>query len=311
MVLTIVCIWGPDLACAQKNNWGYYVVDSFKGESGRKYLESVLKTLNVLSVTGFKLRGDGQLLNSRPQVQKDIAALAKRTGTEVLPLVTCTSSSEGRILLSSAESRKRAVAELTALIDGSYAGVHLDFEYLPPHDAQKLAVFLRELRSLMNGKKLTMAVFPPVDFPEKWSGFHDLKLIGPMLDELVVMCYDYHRPGSTPGPVTDLKWAERNIIQVLKSVRPEQVWLGIPAYGYDWSRSGKIKVLSAREGVKPAHQYKAVRHASGVLHFQYAEHGAMHDVYLADLETRKRMEVLAESHGLKGIALWRLGFEEQ
>jgi len=32
---------------------------------------------------------------------------------------------------------------------------------------------------------------------------------------------------------------------------------------------------------------------------------------LSDLETRKRMEDLARVYGLKGVALWRLGFEER
>jgi len=222
------------------------------------------------------------------------------------------SSSEGRALLASAESRKRAVNELAALVGNDcYAGVHLDFEYLPPDDAPKLAVFLRELRSALNGKKLTMAVFPPVHFPEKWSGFHDLKLIGPLLDEIVVMCYDYHLPGTAPGPVTDLKWAELNVVEVLKSVRPDRVYLGVPAYGYDWPKGGKTKVVSARDGVKLAAQHNAVRDASGTLHFQYAQHGETHEVYLSDLETRKRMEDLARVYGLKGVALWRLGFEER
>lgn len=301
IVLAVICLSGPQICRAQKN-----------GESGRKYLESAIKSLNVLSVTGFKLTKDGQLHISQPDSQKAIAALAKMNGTEILPLVTLKSSSEGRALLASPKSRKRAVAELTALVGGDYAWVHLDFEYLPPDDVHLLAVFLWEFRSALGGKKLTMAVFPPVDFPEKWSGFHDLKLIGPLVDEVVVMCYDYHRPGTPPGPVTDLKWMERNIKQVLKNLRPEQVWLGVPAYGYDWPKGGKAKVVSARDGVKLAAQHNAVRDASGTLHFQYAqhEHGETHEVYLSDLETRKRMEDMARSYGLKGVALWRLGFEE-
>jgi spore germination protein YaaH len=35
------------------------------------------------------------------------------------------------------------------------------------------------------------------------------------------------------------------------------------------------------------------------------------EVYVADAETRKRMEDLTKSFNLKGVALWRLGFEER
>lgn len=291
--------------------WGYALIESVKSNIERKYLEIAVQSLNVLSITGYKVGRDGQLHAPSAEQQRAIASLAGRSALKILPLVTLTSSSEGRKLLASESCRQRAIGNLAALAqDGLYTGLHLDFEYLPPEDAPKLATFLKELRSKLNGKKLTMAVFPPVDFPEKWSGFHNLDLIGPHLDEIVLMCYDYHRPGTVAGPVVDFEWAKRNIVQVLKSIRPEKVWLGMPAYGYDWPKNGKPKVVSARQGVKLGAKFGAVRHLSGTLYFQYSDHTGLHDVYVADLETRKRMEDLARSFELRGVATWRLGFEE-
>lgn len=292
--------------------WGYCLRDSIEKESQRKYLETTIKDLKVLSITGYKLGKDGQVHGPSREVQGKIASLAGKSGLEVLPLVTFSSSSEGRMLLASPAARKKAKGELAELARSEgYAGLHLDFEYLPPEDAPKLAGFLQDVRSELNGKKLTMAVFPPVDFPAEWSGFHNLDLIGPFLDEIVLMCYDYHGPRTPAGPVVDLEWAKRNVSRVLKSIRPEKVWLGMPAYGYDWSGTDKPRVLSAREGVKLAEKYHAVRHASGTLYFHYSERHGNHEVYVADKETRKRMEDLAKAFNLKGVALWRLGFEEQ
>lgn len=215
-----------------------------------------------------------------------MGALAKKSGVQVFPLVTFTSSSDGRKVLASVNFRKRAIAEVAALVrNADYGGVHLDLEYLPPEDTPKLADFLRELRPELNGKLLSMAVFPPVDFPEKWSGFHRLSLIGPLLDEIVLMTYDYHRPGTPPGPVVDLRWVERNISEVLKSMQPDKVWLGTPAYGYEWSADGKTKVISARDGVRLAKDHNAVRHESGTLHFHLSGEDGMREVYVADAET--------------------------
>ena len=163
----------------------------------------------------------------------------------------------------------------------------------------------------MGGRRLTMAIFPPVDFPGKWSGFHNLDLIGPYLDEIVLMCYDYHRPGTPAGPVVDLEWAKRNVIRVLKSVSPEKVWLGVPAYGYDWTGKGRARVFPARDAARLAAKHHAIRHASGSLYFRYRDQAGTHEVYVADRETRNRMEALAASFYLKGTALWRLGFEER
>ncbi len=177
--------------------WGYALIESVKSNIEVKYLENAVQSLNVLSITGYKVGSDGQLHAPSAEQQRDIASLAGKSALNIQPLVTFKSSSEGRILLSTETARQRAIANLASLAqDGLYVGLHLDFEYLPPEDAPKLSTFLKELHSKLNGKKLTMAVFPPVDFPEKWSGFHDLKLIGPHLDEIVLMCYDYHRPGT-------------------------------------------------------------------------------------------------------------------
>lgn len=313
----LVMVWG--LASAMDGmsgrplqKWGYALLDSIEKESQRQAVESAVKDLNVLSVTGYRLGKDGRIHGPSPQARKKIAALATGNRLDVLPLVAFTSSSEGRMLLASPDARGKAREELVELTrNGVYAGLHLDFEYLPPEDAPKLAGFLKELHADLKGRKLTMAVFPPLDFPAKWSGFHNLDLIGPFLDEIVLMCYDYHRPGTPAGPVVDLEWAKRNVVQVLKSVRPEKVWLGMPAYGYDWSADGKTGVVSAREGVRLAGKYPAVRHSSGTLYLHYSDPRGSHEVYVADRETRKRMEDLAGSFGLKGVALWRLGFEEQ
>lgn len=106
---------------------------------------------------------------------------------------------------------------------GSTRAFHLDLEHLPPEGVPKSAGFLKKLNADLNGRKLTTTVFLPHGFPAKWSSFRNLELIGPLLDEIVLMCYDYHRPGAPAGPVVDLEWAERKIARVLQSVRPEKV----------------------------------------------------------------------------------------
>ncbi|MHC1743237.1 MAG: glycosyl hydrolase family 18 protein [Syntrophobacteraceae bacterium] len=314
-VLLVICAHasGPDGSSGRPlQRWGYGLMDSLLNASRKLALEESARNFNVLCITGYRLGKDGRIHGPSPRAQGEITSLAAKSTSEIFPLVAFTSSSDGRILLASPVAREKARGELVELArSGIYAGIHLDFEYLPPEDAPKLAGFLRDLRADLNGRKLTMAVFPPLDFPAKWAGFHDLDAIGAFVDEIVLMCYDYHRPGTPAGPVVDLEWTKRNISRVLKSVRAEKVWLGMPAYGYDWSADGKTKVLPAREGVRLAEKHGAVRHASGTLFFRYADQRGGHEVYLADKETRRRMEDLAGSFGLKGVALWRLGFEEE
>lgn len=291
--------------------WVYCLAQSIERESERPSVEAAAGKVDVLAVTGYKLSQDGHVHGLSQQIRNHLVAVGARSRATMLPVVAFRSSSEGRRLLVSPSARETARGELAALArDGAYAGLHLDFEYLPPEDAPRLEVFLRELREALKGAKLTMAVFPPVDFPAKWSGFHDLVRIGPLLDEIVLMCYDYHRPGTPAGPVVDLEWTRRNVLEVLKSVRPGKLWLGMPAYGYSWSADGKTRVVSAREAARLAGRSMGVRHASGTLHVRIPGPNGGHEAYVADRETRRRMEALADSFGLRGVALWRLGFEE-
>ncbi len=300
---------GPGGRSLQK--WLYCLAQSIERESERPSVEAAAGKVDVLAVTGYGLSQDGRLHGPSRQVRNHVAAMGRRTHAGMYPVVAFRSSSEGRRLLASPVARATALGELAALVrDGAYAGLHLDFEYLPPEDAPKLAVFLWELREGLKGVKLTMAVFPPLDFPAKWSGFHDLPRVGPLLDEIVLMCYDYHRPGTPPGPVVDLQWARRNLLEVLKSVQAEKLWLGIPAYGYAWTADGKTRVVSAREAARLVGGSQGARHASGTLHFRISGPHGGQESYVADKETRRQLENLAESLRLKGVALWRLGFEE-
>ena len=113
-------------------------------------------------------------------------------------------------MLKSGKVRYRAASAVKEMCETyGFPGIHLDFEYFPPEDSFFLALFLKELKDKMKNLVVSMAVFPQAEFPEKWSRFHDLTKISRHLDEIVIMCYDYHRPGTGPGPVTDKNWADK------------------------------------------------------------------------------------------------------
>ncbi len=271
------------------------------------YLKAKLPNLDAISITGYKLSKTGKLRIPASRKLNEIISMARANGIKILPLITFTSVKEGRVLLKSKGATRHAINEIAKLISNAdFSGIHLDFEYLSPEYIHKLALFLKDLRKVIRGKRFTMAIFPQVDFPEKWARFHDLSIIGQYLDEIVIMCYDYHCPKTAPGPVVDIEWSERNIKFALRYLRPEQVWLGIPAYGYFWSKDGKTRVIPARNGIIEARKQQGRRHPSGTIFYQKNNGQA----YLADSETRGKLESLARRYHLRGVALWRLGFEE-
>lgn len=315
MLAGSVLAWGvvcsPDTPGAEKKRnapsfrrWGYYL----SGSLSKATLADKLTDLDVLSVTGYVLDSAGRLYTSSEH--RTAARLARSQKKTLFPLIVFRNAAQGRHMLQNGQARARAIRVLSRLARRKgVTGIHLDFEYLSPTDAPLLARFLAELRPALRGRLLTMAIFPQLEFPPQWAGFHDLERISPFLDQIVLMCYDLHRPNSKPGPVTDLAWCERNIRFALRYFKSHQIWLGVPGYGYAWTSGRKGRVISARAGARLAARVTSKRHQSGVLFFQYRSGNSLWKVYLADSETRRRMEDLARRMQLAGTALWRLGFE--
>jgi spore germination protein YaaH len=270
-----------------------------------------LKRFDTVVVTGFKIEATGIVSYRFRGTMGETSRITASSGIILYPLITFKSSGVGHRILNDPSLSEKTCLHIKRLVrDRGFKGVHLDFEYLPPQDAARLSDFIKRLRRHIPGKTITMAVFPQVDFPEKLSRFHDLKIIAPVLDGIVLMCYDYHRIGTGPGPVSDLKWAEKNIRYSLSYFPAHKIWLGVPAYGYRWPDSGRATAVSARHGMKLARSYKPVRHESGCLYLDYISSGKRYMVYFADRFMRDEMVRLAEKYGLAGTALWRIGFEE-
>ena len=125
------------------------------------------------------------------------------------------------------------------------------------------------------------------------------------------MCYDLHDRHSSPGPVTDIAWAEKNIKFLLEHAEPGKIILGIPAYGYGWGASGKVITLSARRGARLSTQNKSRRHSSGTLEVFFRQRGKNFHAFIGDRHTEEALRNLAARYSLRGTALWRLGLEEQ
>ena len=286
--------------------WGYLLNTPAVSDP---FIESAMERYDIIAVTGCAFSGDGRLAIKNAPLLKRLMALSIRKKVTVYPVVSFTSAEQGARLLKDGLSRSRAILDLIRMCGQlKLRGIHLDFEYLPRENARLLAAFLSELRSRYRGT-VTMAVFPQVEFPEKWSRFHDLEMICPHLDGIVIMCYDLHGLHTGPGPVTDVKWADKNIRHALKFMKPGSIWLGIPAYGYRWTDSC-AGALSAHEGVRLSRNHNAQRDGSGNLTFSYPADRGLTRVYISDRQTRTGLEELARGHNLAGVSVWRIGFED-
>lgn len=298
---------------ARAMRWAYLTDSSPVVSPVTRADERPLTGYTVAALAGFAIDRNGGLAR-KPSRARAFAEAAGISGTLFVPVLTFTSPAEGAHLLYSPAARARAVKEIIDCVASFRArGVHLDFEYLAPERAGDLVSFVSELRAALKAHdgacSLSMALFPQIGFPRKWAGFHDFARLAPLLDEAVLMCYDLHRRGTTPGPVVSVSWAKENVKHALRYFLPEKLWLGVPAYGYSWTAVG-VEVVSARAGVRKAALHGGARHESGCLYYEHRRGKEMIKTYIADSHTRQELEILALKMGLKGTAIWRLGLED-
>jgi len=318
-------------AAARKlGRWAYLVPESFR--AGR--LERRLAGYDTLCIGVYRLDAHGGLYKRPALGTSDRALLSRlRVGRRLYPLISLRHARAGARLLRAPVFRARAVRELSDLVERtSYDGLHIDFEYLTGRHVHQFAAFLKMLKGLpvMRGRTLSIAAVPPLAGKPKESAFHDPAVLAPHIDEIVYMTYDYHL--ARPGPVTHLFWARQNIEIALRRISPDRVWLGVPAYGYEWridrrtkgpGRTGRTnnrrhawsanrrvrkrpRVIDEPNARRLCARHGCVRHGSGMLLLKRPGRIA----FVMDAKMRADMTALAGRLRLRGTALWRIGFEE-
>lgn len=264
-----------------------------------------IQLYNFLSITGFYLNENGDLIT------KTSSENFKTINQKIFPLITFTNINEGKKLLSNEKSRKKAINHLVDLTEKeNYPGVHIDFEYLSKKEVKFFKEFLENLQKELHKKNkiLTAALFPQI-WDMKYKEFHNLEIIYPFIDEVVLMSYDYHNPKTKPGPVSEYNWVKENIKEFIKFFKPSQIWLGIPLYGYEWNH--KVKIVDSKYFQKILNSnfkkeiYNDINFGTKII---YHENGFKKVLYFPNEDFQKRLKKLAEEFQLKGVAYWRFGF---
>lgn len=273
--------------------------------------------LTALSPLWYSVGPDGGLVDPRPD-----PALREFARSQRIPLVVLINNQkvgDNCQALRTDASRRRMVREITDLVTREgYDGINLDFQQIKPEVRDELTTVVRELaRSLhANGKILALSLIPPVDVPQEVIGAYDYRALGQAADYVVVFGYDRHNPSTGPGPIAPRDWVEANVRKVVSLVPARKVVLGVGVYGYDWSLPRRsvedvtplavadARELARRNGVQPRVD------PGGQVTFRYRTDGRDHEVWFQDATNLREKLDLARRFNLRGIALWRLGFEE-
>jgi spore germination protein YaaH len=284
--------------------------------------ESVLANrndINEVSPWMYGLGGNGQIILDSGINAASLGADLSRLRARGLPAVPTLANVDAqgnwvygtvaRVLHHPALARQQ-VAGIVVLVDSDhYAGIDLDYENLQAGDRQAFTAFVTRLAAALhaNGKILSVALFAKASdagyAPRNVA--QDYAAIGRVADQVRLMGYDYHWDTSPPGPVAPIGWI-RDVISYAKTQVPaSKIILGIPEYGYDWSR-GFGTGISWLQAVQLSRRYHApARYDASGQSPWFAYTDAAHQRHTVWFENAESTQAkLDAAQGIGGVYLW-------
>lgn len=298
----------PKILAFYEEGWG----GIYAGSLGR--LKDVKEKVDLVSPVWLGLKADGMI--NWDKTNPDTVDYLLQTGLEFVVLVTSGSGRNGSAILTNNIYRQNALDSIAAYVARVDAdGICLDFEYLNPVLKNEFTQFCIEVKEVLAGKKLFIAVFPYVDWDEPTKEVYDYRRLGEIGDGVIVMTYDQHRPKDGPGPVAARDWVEANLEYFLDQIEPEKLWLGMAGYGYQW-QTGKREATAlpawyCREKAITGGIADTYHPETGNDHLQYTANGRTSTIWWESARGMREKMALATEHNLAGVALWRLGYEEE
>src|ERR1035438_2763505 len=222
--------------------------------------------------------------------------------------------------LNNADARARFRREVGQfLATDHYHGLMVDFESFPKNAQPGYVKLLNELSSDLHAKGMKLYVSVQVRNED-----YDYAAVSAAVDGVVIMNYDEHFPGGTPGPVASQDWFLDNLESAVKEIPKEKLICAIGNYGYDWverSKKGKLppgetdKSVSVQEAwIGSGDAEEDIDYDGDALnpHFSYLDDDNFrHDVWFLDAVTALNEMRAAQTLGIQTFALWRLGAEDR
>ena len=249
---------------------------------------------------------------------------AEDTSMEVFPMVNNFNGSDWVTgitgFLNDLEARALFRQQVSAFLSsGRYHGLMVDFEAFPESGQHGYVALLQELSSDLHGRGMKLYVAVP---PHNQD--FDYPAVAAASDGVVLMNYDEHYPGGTPGPVASQDWFAENLNFAKKVIPQEKIICAIANYGYDWvlkPKKGKLPKDAKDSSVSVQEAWLEARDSDEDItfdddalnpHFSYLDERSLrHDVWFLDGVTALNHMRVAQAAGIRTFALWRLGGEDR
>lgn len=299
---------------------GFYAEWWATDTSSYNSLYSNVDTIKTIAPFWATLGEDGTITDRGGNDHDAVVNFAHKNNVSVLLLVNNAKEQENKspihTILATPSSRATAINNLEDYIKKyKLDGINVDFEMVAAQDRDNLSAFMQELsaRFKPQGYIISIDVFPKQDESNDVSIAYDYAQLAKYADKIILMTYDNHGTWSNAGPIADINWVEKNVKYALKFIPKNKLYIGLAAYGYDWSSKG-IESLEYSAIMNLAQHFNSSviwDSPSKSPHFDYTDaDGINHQVWFENSESLKNKIALVNNYDIAGAAMWKLGEED-
>ncbi len=306
----------PKLGALQVTGYAYPFIDL-------NLLREVLPFLTYLIPFTYGIKPDGGLVDLDDSA---LLALAREYQIPALMhLSTLTESGNfsnelASLALNNPEIQNTLIQSvLETIMRKGYRGLDIDFEFVLPEDRIAYAQFIDRLRDTLNplGYPVIAALVPKTSADQSGLFYegHDYALIGEAANAVLLMTYEWGYTYGPPLAVAPINQVRRVVDYARTEIPSEQMYLGVPNYGYNWTLpyvrgDSRAQSISNVFAVDTARRYGAEILFDTVAqapYFTYTDEvGTLHEVWFEDARSiRAKLELAAQSNFL-GVGYWNL-----
>ena len=312
----VISYWDERLGTASFNGYAYPYIDP-------ALLSAQLPYVTYLTPFTYGISAGGGLL---PLEDDAMLSAARQRGTApVMHLSTLTESGQfdtqrAEVVLTDFEVQDRLVSEvLQTVLRKGFAGLDVDFEYLPGELAEAYAAFLSRLQRLLHSRGLFVwaALAPKTSASQPgllYEG-HNYAAVGAATDGVLLMTYEWGYTYGPPMAVAPLPNVRAVLDYAITEIPAEKIFLGIPNYGYDWPLPfvqgvTRAQSISNQRAIELAVKYDiAIQYdetaQSPFFHYTDAG-GIVHEVWFEDARSMSAKLRLIAEYGFQGGGFWNL-----
>ncbi len=295
--------------------------DAIETSKYLEILEDLAPSISYLAIFTYSFLRDGKLVPV-----EDAVILQKCKELNIKPLLVISNYEKNQFspeladeVLQNLEVRDTLIQNLINTVnDKGYAGVSIDFEFVPPARRDDFTLFLEELKEALGNRILQVnAHAKSSDLPtNKLVGFLDYKAIGQIVDIVSVMTIDYGYAIGPPDPISPTWWVEQVLMYATGQINRRKVMMAMSLYGYDWTipqAPGKVaEMLSVQNAQNRAIDgWISVQYdwTADAPFYRYRKMNADHEVWFEDIQSITAKYKQLEVYNLLGSTYWRLRFK--